>query len=242
MDMDEFPLAVVTGAAHRLGRIFALTLARNGYAILLHYYHSSANAVSTASEIRLLNVPVYPVQADLADPAGIQSVFSEVDSHGHCLKVLINSAGVINHGSLQSITAEDWDATFSINLRAPFLMAQQAVIRMAAGGIIINVTEAGLEKIWSGYPAYLASKTGLDVLTRLQAKTYAPTIRVNSIAPGPVFQSSEMPIEDWEKLVKRLPIHQAVTQEQIALAVEFLLKNDSVTGQTVVVDNGYSLT
>jgi NAD(P)-dependent dehydrogenase (short-subunit alcohol dehydrogenase family) len=240
--MDEYPLALVTGAAHRLGRTFAMTLARQGYAILLHYHHSVEAAAFTADEIRSLNVPVYPIKSDLTHNAQIKSLFSTLDSLKLRLKVLVNSAAEMRRVDLRKVSAKDWDATFDLNLRAPLLLAQGAADRMTEGGLIVNVTDAGVMKAWSSFSCYLVSKAGLDVLTRLLAKTYAPLIRVNAIAPGPVLPSAEISAEEWEKLVSRLPLKHPASLDEISLALEFLLKNDSITGQTIVVDGGYSLT
>jgi NAD(P)-dependent dehydrogenase (short-subunit alcohol dehydrogenase family) len=113
---------------------------------------------------------------------------------------------------------------------------------MLKGSLIVNVTDAGVGKQWTGFPAYMVSKTGLETLTRLQAKTYAPNIRVNAIAPGLVIPSRKKSVEDWEMLVNRLPLKHPVSLDEIAIALEFLLKNESVSGQTIVVDGGYSLT
>jgi NAD(P)-dependent dehydrogenase (short-subunit alcohol dehydrogenase family) len=240
--MDEGSLALVTGAAHRLGRIFALTLAQRGYAIVLHYHHSVGPAVSTADEIRALGARVHLVEADLTDFEQIQALFSQVDSLKLPLMVLVNSAGVMKHADLRNVSAEDWDAALSLNLRAPLLLAKLAAERMTQGSLIVNVTDAGVEKNWTGFPAYLVSKSGLETLTRLQAKTYAPTIRVNAIAPGLVIPSGATSVEEWEKLVNRLPLKQPTSTDDLAGALEFLLKNQSITGQTIFVDGGYSLT
>jgi pteridine reductase len=239
--MDEHPLALVTGAAHRLGKAFALTLARRGYAILLHYHTSREKAEQTAAAIKAFGVPVHLVQANLTDPAGIDSLFTFADSLPHKLKVLVNSAAVMQKKDLRTITVNDWDTTLDLNLRAPFLLGQAAAKRMTAGGLIVNVSDVGAEKLWTGYPAYVISKSALDTLTRLMAKTYAPAIRVNAIAPGLVLPSENVTPEEWEKLVQRLPLQRPASVGEVAAALEFLLKNESVTGQTVVVDGGYSL-
>lgn len=239
--MKEFSLALVTGAAHRLGRSFALTLARQGYAILLHYHQSVEAAADTADDIRALKVPVYQVEADLTEIAQIQSLFSILDSLNLPLKVLVNSASRMVRKDLRTVSANDWDATLKLNLRAPLLLAQSAAARMTKGGLIVNVTDAGLGKVWTDFPSYQVSKYGLEKLTRLLAKTYAPTIRVNAIAPGLVLPSADVPSDEWEKLVNRLPLKQSVSLEDISIALEYLLKNESVTGQTIVVDGGYSL-
>ena len=240
--MDDGSLALVTGAAHRLGCIFALTLAKHGYAIILHYQHSAEAAASAADEIRAVGAKVYPMEADLSDEAQIQALFSKIDSLNLPLKVLINSAARMKHADLQNVSAEDWDATLTLNLRAPFLLAQQAAERMTKGSLIVNITDAGVGKTWTGFPAYIVSKSGLDTLTRLQAKTYAPNIRVNAIAPGLALPSSEIPVEEWEKLINRLPLKHPVSTDELASALVFLLENKSITGQTIYVDGGYSLT
>jgi pteridine reductase len=239
--MDDYPLALVTGAAHRLGRLFALTLARQRYAILLHYHQSAESAAITVDEIRTLDVPVYSVEADLTDSGHIQSLFNMLDSLNLRLKVLINSAAAMMRADIRTISPEDWDSVFDLNLRAPLLLAQGAAARMIGGGLIVNVTDAGAGRAWTGFPAYVASKAGLEMLTRLLAKAYAPTIRVNAIAPGLVLPAADITAEEWEKLVNRLPLKHPASQDEIAFTLEFLLKNESVTGQTIVVDGGYSL-
>jgi pteridine reductase len=243
--MAEFPLALVTGAAHRVGRILALALARQGYAILLHYHASAEKASATAEEIRALGVPVHLLQADLATDEGLAGLFSSMDTQlsapGRSLKVLVNSAAVMTRGEVRSLSPADWDATFALNLRAPFLLAQGAAERMVEGSMIVNVTDAGAGKSWMGFPAYTVSKAALESLTRLQARAYAPRIRVNAIAPGLVLPSSQIPAEEWDRLVKRLPLGRPASAQEIAGALEYLLANKSVTGQTIVVDGGYSL-
>ena len=241
MTENEFPLALVTGAAHRLGRAFALSLARQGYAILLHYHHSAEEAAATADEIRSLGVPVYLVQADLTDTTSLHSLFSTLDALPQPLKVLVNSAGVMQRADIRTLSAADWDATLALNLRTPFLLAQQAAERMPGGGLIVNVTDAGAEKTWAGFPAYTVSKAALESLTRVLAKACAPKIRVNAIAPGLVLPSEIVSPEEWEKLVNRLPLKHPASVDEVAVALEYLLKNESVTGQTIVVDGGYSL-
>ena len=243
--MPEFPLALVTGAAHRVGRLLALALAGQGYALLLHYHTSREQAEATAEEVGLSGVPVRAVQADLASDEGLARLLSELDSQlsdrGGALRVLVNSAAVMRRGDVRSLSAADWDATFDLNLRAPFLLAQEAVKRMTKGGLIVNVTDAGAGKPWTGFPAYTVSKAALEALTRLLARAYAPHIRVNAIAPGLVLPSEQVAPEEWNRLVKRLPLQRPASPDDLAAALSYLLTNESVTGQTLVVDGGYSL-
>ena len=236
------PLALITGGAHRLGKVFALTLARMGYDLLLHYHSADEQAQQTKNEIEFLGVKVHLFKADLAQPDEIQSLFSTLDSlTNYHLLLLVNSAAVMPVGNPRELELKDWDSALDLNLRAPFLLAQEAAKRMAAGGLIVNITDIGAQKAWSRYPSYTVSKSALESLTKLLARAFAPTIRVNAIAPGLVLQSDVVTQEQWDKLVERLPLKRAAKPEEIASALEFLIKNEYITGQTIVVDGGYSL-
>ena len=136
---------------------------------------------------------------------------------------------------------EEWDLMMDLNLRAPFLCAQKAAVRMTSGGLIINVTDVGARKSWSHFPAYGTSKAALEALTRILARAYAPGIRVNAIAPGLFLRSSETSESDWRRLIDRLPVPRAGTVEELGAAFQFLLRNDYVTGQTLIIDGGYAL-
>ena len=231
------PLALVTGAAHRLGKAFALTLARQGYDIVLHYHRSSDEAVRTKAEIESVGSRVTLAEADLTQPVEIQSLLSTLDS----LKVLVNSAAYMPAGNVDLLLLEDWDTSIDLNLRAPFLIAQEASKKMPEGGLIVNITDIAAQKAWSRYPSYTVSKAALESLTRILARAFAPKIRVNAIAPGFVLQSDIVPAEEWERLINRVPLKRPARPEEITSVLEFLLKNEYITGQTIVVDGGYSL-
>lgn len=246
--MAEYPLAMVTGGAQRLGRAFALTLAYQGYAVLVHYHQSENLINKTIAEIKSFGVPAFAVQADLTSVDQVTVLFDVVDSllsqpesQSERLAVLVNSAAVMPRGEAESLSIEDWDAALDLNLRAPFLCAQQAARRMRRGGLIVNVSDVGAEKAWSRFPSYTVSKAALKSLTRVLARSFAPAVRVNAIAPGLVLPSENVTQEEWDKLVARLPLKRAATTEEVASVLEFLLKNEYMTGQTIVVDGGYSL-
>ena len=246
--MAEFPLAIVTGGAHRLGRAFALTLAYQGYAVLVHYHRSSQVAAKTITEIKSFEVPAFSMQADLTNADHVEALFTLVDSllarsesQISRLAVLVNSAAVMPRGNARTLPVGAWDAALNLNLRAPFLCAQQAARRMTPGGLIVNVSDVGAEKAWSRFPSYTVSKAAVESLTKVLARAFAPAIRVNAIAPGLVLPSENVTSEEWDKLVGRLPLKRPATTEEVASALEFLLKNEYVTGQTIAIDGGYSL-
>ncbi len=235
------PLALVTGGAQRLGKAFAISLARQGFAIGLHYRHSAHEAGQTKKEIEELGVPAFLLRADLKEPEKIVRLFSIVREFEEPLKVVVNSAAIMPAGHPREMPVEDWDAALDLNLRAPFLIAQEAAKLMTDGGLIVNVTDIGANKAWSRYPSYAVSKSALESLTKVLARALAPSIRVNAIAPGLVLQSNVVTPEEWERLVKRLPLQRPARTEEITSALEFLIRNEYVTGQTIVVDGGYSL-
>src|SRR5574340_98769 len=189
--MASEPLALITGAAHRLGRTFAMVLARHGYAIGLHHWRAQEQADRTSAELQELGAQVYLLRADLTDAQSIQSVFRQLDGIPHPLRVLVNSAGVFRANDPRNTPAAEWDMTMNLNLRAPFLCAQEAARRMTPGGLIINITDVGARKHWSRFAAYSASKAALDALTGILARAYAPGIRVNAIAPGLILRSED---------------------------------------------------
>jgi len=245
---ESFHLALVTGAAHRLGCAFALSLARQGYAIVLHYNASTEKVAEVVAEIRGMGVPVFPVQADLRDETQIQALFSKVDSiisapgsPISALALLVNSAASMDRADARALSISDFDATLDLNLRAPFLLAQLAYQRMSSGGLIVNISDLAAQKAWTAFPAYTISKAGLDSLTKVLARTFAPKVRVNAIAPGLVLASEDIPPEEWARLVNRLPLQRAAHLDEITGTLEFLLKSEYITGQTIVVDGGYSL-
>ena len=230
-------IALVTGGAHRLGNTFALTLARLGYDIVLHFNSALDEARQTQGEIESLNRRVTLAPADLTDPAQIHSVVSNLQS----LSVLVNSAAFMPSGNVDTLSLETWNTTLDLNLRAPFLLAQEVSKKMTEGGLIVNITDVGAQKAWSRYPSYTVSKAALESLTKILARALAPKIRVNAIAPGFVLQSDIVPAGEWERLINRVPLKRPARSEEVASALEFLIKNEYITGQTIVVDGGYSL-
>jgi pteridine reductase len=231
------PLALVTGAAHRLGKVFALTLARQGFDIVVHYHRSLEEALTTKAEVESVGRSALLVQADLTVPSEITGLLASIET----LSVLVNSAAFMPSGNVDLLSIQDWDTSLDLNIRAPFLLSQEASKKMTAGGSIVNISDVGAQMAWSRYPSYTISKAALESLTRILARAFAPEIRVNAIAPGFVLQSEIVPTEEWERLIKRVPLKRPARTEEIASALQFLLKNEYITGQTIVVDGGYSL-
>jgi NAD(P)-dependent dehydrogenase (short-subunit alcohol dehydrogenase family) len=142
---SQVSLALVTGAAQRVGKAIALELARQGYAIGLHYHASSQAASATADELAAAGAPqVHLLQADLTQPQEVVGLFERVAALGVQLRVLVNSAAEMRSGHLSTISADEWDEQMALNLRAPWLCAREAAVLMSnSGGCIVNITDSG---------------------------------------------------------------------------------------------------
>lgn len=238
-------LAIVTGGAHRLGRAFSEQLAKMGYNLLLHYFSSDEAARQTQQELTSGDVNVTIVKADLSTKKGIDRLFMKVDKildhENTSLKVLINSAAIMKREDVKTLSLPDWNETQDLNLQAPLLCSQYAYHRMKRGSLIVNVSDIGASKAWSKFPSYTVSKAALDSLTKVLARSFAPHVRVNAIAPGLVIPSGNENSDEWIRLVSRIPFKRTATLDELASVLEFLLINEYITGQTIVVDGGYSL-
>jgi pteridine reductase len=242
MNLDATPkLAIITGAGHRLGSYFALTLAQRGYAILLHYHSSDSKVSDLIMHLKSFGSQVYPIKADLMNTNQIYEMWSTIDTLPHRVEILINSAAIMPKNDILTMSQTDFDRTMELNLRAPLICSQEAAKRMSGGGLIINISDIGAGKNWLSYPAYSISKAALEVLTRLLAKALAPNIRVNAIAPGLVIPPENGNDDLWESLIKKVPLRRAAASEEITSMLEYLITNKYITGQVITIDGGYSL-
>ena len=185
---------------------------------------------------------MFCIKADLREENDIKSMFFVLKDIPYDFRVLVNSAAVFNEGDLSSMNISDWDETLNINLRAPWLCSREASKHFSEGkGVIINISDSGANKVWTKYPAYVLSKSALENLTRLLARSFGPNIRVNAVAPGLIKKSNEQPADEWQRLVERLPLRSSGSVESISKAVRFLIENEYITGEILVIDGGYRL-
>jgi NAD(P)-dependent dehydrogenase (short-subunit alcohol dehydrogenase family) len=234
-------VALVTGAAKRLGRAVALRLAEEGADVVVHYRSSAAEAQSAVAEIEKSGRRGYAIAADLGDVADIKRLFDETAKQFGRLDILVNSAANFLPATIVSTTEEIWDASLNTNLRAPFFCAQAAAALLRrTKGTIINFADTGGLLGWPGYIAHSVSKAGVVMLTKVLAKALAPEVRVNAIAPGTISMPGDPP--EWEAdFVKLAPLGRTGSPADIADAVVFLAYSQFITGQVLVVDGGRTL-
>lgn len=239
--LHQVPLALITGAAKRVGRLTALHLAGKGYAIALHYNSSREDAQTAAEEIRRLGVPAYPLQADLSDEQAVHTLFQQLDDIPHQPKVLVNSAAVMARSDLLQVAVEDWDGLMNLNARAVWLTSREVSKRMKEGGTIINISDVGARKNWTGYGAYVVSKAAVETITRLMAKQLAPAIRVNAIAPGLLMRGVDLSDVEWQALIEKVPMRKVGEIGQFLDTLDFLLSNEYITGEVISLSGGIQL-
>lgn len=230
---------LVTGGARRLGRAIALELAGAGAHLLVHHHASDAEAAETCDGIRRLGSQAHALRADLRHHDQILSLFEAIDGRGP-LHALVNSAAVMLPGDLLTATQDDWQATMDLNLKAAFFVLQQAAIRLrsAGGGAIVNLADIAGLRPWPRFPLHSISKAGVLALTQVAALALAPEIRVNAVVPGPVLKPERMSDERWRTFGDSLPLRRTGTPGDVAQTVRFLLENDFITGEALLVDGG----
>lgn len=240
-------VALITGAAHRVGKAIALELARRGVHILVHYHTSSEAATQTVREIKSLGADAFSVQADISTPAGVEAAFAALSEHFDRLNILVNSASLFQQRDLLEVSLQDWQQTLNVNLTAPFLCTQAAAAVMRrndpAGGVIINILDKGAMDPWPKYPHHSVSKAALLMLTKVSAVSLGPDIRVNGVIPGPVMKpaGTSMSDEEWAALGRRLPLKRTGNAEDVARAVAYLASETFLTGTIIHVDGGEHL-
>jgi len=234
-------VALVTGAAKRIGRAVAVSLATEGADVVIHYNRSKSEADATVAEIAKLGRKSIAVQADLCTLAQIKRLFQQTLDQFERLDILVNSAANFLPAHLDDTTEKMWDAALDTNLKAPFFCAQAAApLLKKSSGVIINFADIGGILPWPGYIPHCASKAGVIMLTKCLAKALAPEVRVNAIAPGTITMSGDP--GEWEAdFIRRAPLHRAGTTEDVADAVSYLIHAKFMTGQVLILDAGRTL-
>jgi len=236
----EGQVALVTGAAKRIGRSIALRLAADGADVVVNFESSRADAEELVREIQGAGRRAIAVAGDVSQRGDVQKLMAATDAEFERLDILVNNAGMFFEAKFEELTEEQWDRIMNTNLKSQFLCAQAAapLLRRKGRGRIINLTSLGGILAWPAYTHYCVSKAGAIMLTRCLARALGPEILVNGIAPGTIQFPGEPPDEDY---IRRVPLHRTGTGDDIAGAAAYLATTEFVTGQIIVVDGGRSL-
>ncbi|MFQ5479960.1 MAG: SDR family oxidoreductase [Thermodesulfobacteriota bacterium] len=231
--------ALITGGARRLGEAMSIKLASLGYNIALHYHSSSPDGL--VERIHSLGVKCLPQRYDLTDKDGASELVKEAAAKLPRLELLVNNAAIFERASFTETSEQLLEKHMELNLKAPYRLSRDFALT-ADRGQIINIIDANAVKNNSAYAAYIISKKGLMGLTTMTALEFAPAIRVNAIAPGLILP----PPGEGEKYMKeaaekRVPLKRQGKVGDITAALEFLLKNEFITGQILFIDGGEHL-
>lgn len=230
---------LVTGAAHRVGQSIAMTAAKHGARLAVHYHGARADADATVAAMVALGADARAFQADLRDPLAPARLIAAVVDHFGALDALINSAAIMQRTPVDRVTVEQWDAIMALNLRAPFFLAQAACPHLAATkGAIVNVADLAAFETWPAYVPHGISKAGVVQMTRALAHALAPDVRVNAVAPGAVLLPDDWDADAERHLIATTPLRRLGSPDDVAHAVLYLLHAEYVTGETLVVDGG----
>lgn len=233
-------VALVTGAARRIGRAIALELARAGHDVALHVRRDDPDARATLAEIEAAGARASLIAGDLADADIAAGLVGRAAAALGPVTLAVASASVFDRDSAADFRVADLDRHIAVNLRAPLLMAQ-ALAAQGRPACLVNIVD---QRVWRLAPqdfTYTLSKAALWSATRMLAQAFAPTLRVNAVAPGPTLANVHEGEAGLAREIAALPLRAGPTPQEIAAAVRYLASAQSVTGQMIAVDGGQHL-
>jgi NAD(P)-dependent dehydrogenase (short-subunit alcohol dehydrogenase family) len=241
--MAQPGIALITGAAVRIGRALALDLATHGWQVGVHCHGSVKQANELAEKIRVEGGAAAVLPADLTDPAAPAHLLRACVSALGLPTLLVNNAAMFRDDDIATLEPAQWDAQFAVNLRAPILLAKAfaAALPEGASGNIINIIDQRVWKPTPRYFSYTASKLALWGATRTLAQSLAPRIRVNAIGPGPVLKNTHQTDAEFQAQCEATILGRGTSPQEIAAAIRFILDAPAMTGQMLALDGGQHL-
>lgn len=243
MTLGQQKVALVTGAARRIGRAIALELARSGWDIAVHYGRSQTDAEATVAAISALGQRAIALQCDLAQADAAKSLLQRAQAVLGPVSCLVNNAALFEFDDAAGFSADLFEQHMRINLSAPILLAQSlhASLQPGAKAVVINLLDQKLVNLNPDFLSYTLSKAGLQCATTMLAQALAPSVRVVGIAPGITLVSGDQSGKDFIAAHGRTPLGRSSTAEDIAATVCFVAASKAITGTTIVVDGGQHL-
>ena len=233
---------IITGGATRIGAAIAKKLSGQNKEILIHYNKSKTKAEKLKKDLSKNGTRVYLVKGDLSKEKDLNKIVKFAKSKLKYFDCLINNASLFENDKLENFTTDSWGNHLRTNLRTPALLSKEFAKNIKdKNNNIINIIDQRVFKLTPYFFSYTISKSGLYTLTKTSAMSLAPNIRVNGIAPGPTIKNKRQSEKHFKKQYMATPLKRQVDIEQICNAVDFFIKNRSITGQVISVDSGQSL-
>lgn len=238
--MSDAPLALVTGGCRRIGAAIAMRLAREGFALALHGHRDADPEPALAEVLTQTGIDWNGFVADFADAQTATGLYGEVVAQfGRAPDLLVNSASMFGSDRLEDASAADLAVHYAVNCSAPALLIQAFAASQGAGDrSVVNLLDQRLDQPHGDQLAYTLSKFGLAGLTRIAARSLAPAIRVNAVAPGLTLPTDDYEAPQMKRLAAAMPLERLPAAGEIADAVLYLAQARSVTGQVLCVDGG----
>ena len=235
---------LITGGSTRIGKSIALHFAKKGWNIAIHYFSSSNEAKNLKKIIEKEQVKVVLIKADLKKIKQIEKIIPTVRKKLGTIDCLINNAALFEKDDISDFTLKSWNDHININVLAPTVLTKYFAKQCSKKNTsnIINIIDQIIFKLTPIFMSYTISKTALYTLTKTMAMRLSPNIKVNGIAPGPTIKSKRQSIKHFNKQAKSTLLKKPVGLNDICDTVEFLINNNSVTGEVVAVDSGQNLT
>ena len=233
---------IITGGATRIGAAIAKKLSGPNKEIIIHYNKSKSKAESLKKELQKKGTKIYLIKGDLSKEIDVNKIVKFAKLKLKYFDCLINNASLFENDKLENFTTKSWGKHIRTNLRTPALLSKEFAKNIKGkNNNIINIIDQRVFKLTPYFFSYTISKTGLYTLTKTSAMSLAPNIRVNGIAPGPTIKNKRQSAKHFKKQYMATPLKRQVDVEQICNAVDFFIKNRSITGQVISVDSGQSL-
>ena len=233
---------IITGAATRIGAAIAKKLSGPGKEIIIHYNNSKTKAEKLKKELNKNKTKVYLIKGDLSKENDLKKIVKFSKLKLKYFDCLINNASLFENDNLKNFTSQSWNHHLDVNLKAPaYLIKEFSKNTRGKNNSIINIIDQRVFKLTPFFLSYTVSKSGLYTLTKTSAMSLAPNIRVNGIAPGPTIKNKRQSDNHFKKQYLATPLKQQVKLKDICSAVDFFIKNSSITGQVLAIDSGQNL-
>jgi NAD(P)-dependent dehydrogenase (short-subunit alcohol dehydrogenase family) len=233
---------IITGAATRMGAAIAKKLSGPQVEIVIHYNKSKSSAEKLKKELIKNKTKVYLIKGDLSKENDLKRIIKFSKSKLKYFDCLINNASLFENDNLKNFTSKSWGQHLDVNLKAPaYLTKEFAKNIRGKNNNIINIIDQRVFKLTPFFFSYTLSKTGLYTLTKTSAMSLSPNIRVNGIAPGPTIKNKRQTDKHFKNQYLATPLEHQVDVNEICNAVDFFIKNSSITGQVLAIDSGQSL-
>ena len=233
---------IITGGATRIGAAIAKKLSGPNKEILIHFNKSKTKAEILKKQLEKNNTKVYLVKGDLSKEKDINNILKLAKSKLNYFDCLINNASLFENDKLDNFTKNSWNNHINTNLKAPALLSKGFSKNIKKGNNnIINIIDQRVFKLTPFFFSYTLSKTGLYTLTKTSAMSLSPNVRVNGIAPGPTIKNIRQSEKHFKKQYLATPLKRQVDVNEICNAVDFFIKNRSITGQVLAIDSGQNM-